>query len=184
MNEKIKTAVLVGLGLGVLLIITGVLGAYLPFLGCCNCLWPIGAGILAVWMYVNKSPVRVTPGDGAMMGALAALVGGLLYCVIGVPLSYMLNSAAMEAQLDQLRNQGIQIPDFGLVVFVIVSGVLFFIIGIIMGLIGGLIGVPIFERRKGGPGAPPPPPGFGGPQGGTYPPPPENYGPGGYGPGV
>src|SRR4051794_23616879 len=113
MNQKTSTALTVGLGLGVALVITGVLSAYLPFLGCCNCLWPIGAGMLAVSLYVKKSPVPASIGDGAMMGAVSSLIGGLIYLIIGVPVAYFLNANAMAQQFEQLRAQGINIPDVG-----------------------------------------------------------------------
>jgi hypothetical protein len=69
----------------------------------------------------------------------------------------------------------------------ILSGIVFAFFILVFSTLGGLIAVPIFEKRKGGPGMPPPPPGFGGPQGGYNPPPPppQNYGqPGGYGSGM
>ena len=173
-----------GFGLGVALVITGVLSAYLPFLGCCNCLWPIGAGMLAVSLYVKKSPVPASIGDGAMIGAIASLIGGLIYLIIGVPVAYFLNANAMAQQFEQLRAQGINIPDVGGFVFVFLAGIFGVVIYAILGVIGGLIGVPVFEKRKGGPGAPPPPPGFGGPQGGSYQQPGGYNQPGGYGTGM
>jgi len=45
----------------------------------------------------------------------------------------------------------------------IVQGFIGALLLIVFATIGGLIGIPLFEKRKGGPLPPPPPPGPGGP---------------------
>jgi hypothetical protein len=169
MNSKIQSAVVAGVLLGVALVVIAVVSSLSPvlgILGCCACLLPIGAGVFAVNKYVGTSPAPVELADGAVLGAIAGAVGGLIYLVIGAPLSYFINAAALQAQMEQLSRAGINLPfvGFGLV---IVSGIIGVIVDVILATIGGLIGVAIFEKRKGGVGAPPPPPppapgGFGG----------------------
>ncbi|OLE50752.1 MAG: hypothetical protein AUG51_26750 [Acidobacteria bacterium 13_1_20CM_3_53_8] len=167
MNEKIKAVLMAGVGLSVLLIVTGLLSKLLPLAGCCNCLWPIVAGALAVWLYVNKTPTPpVQMGEGAALGALTGLIAAVINTVISVPIA-LLNVAAVEAQFDQLRAQGVNIPFSG-VALILVASVIGFFIFVILAALGGVIGVPIFEKRKGGP-LPPPPPAYGGGQpGGGY----------------
>jgi hypothetical protein len=147
--NKFKPALLGGL-------IVGVLSA-IPFLNYCCCIWGIGGGILAGFLYIKSSPIPVKVGEGAVIGVLTGIVGAVLYFIIGVPLAYFL-SGANTAQLEEaLTRAGVQLPA-GL------SGVLLFVLGGLMGgltllvlsIIGGLISVPIFEKRKNGP--PPPPP--------------------------
>lgn len=169
MNSKTQSAVVAGVLLGVVLVVIALVSSISPvlgILGCCACLLPVGAGVFAVNKYVGTSPPPVQLADGAVLGAIAGAVGGLIYLVIGAPLSYFINAAALQAQMEQLSRAGINLPfvGFGLV---IVSGILGVIVDTILGAIGGLIGVSIFEKRKGGAGVPPPPPpaagGYGGP---------------------
>lgn len=185
MNNKLMPALMAGVAFGVLLVIFALVGALSPAVGtvtgCCACLLPIFAGMLAVYLYVSKSPTPAQIADGAMLGALAGLIGGLIYLIVGVPLAYFVNAAAMEAQFAQLRSQGIELPVTGLPLLFI-GGIIGVVIYTIMSIIGGLIGVPVFEKRKGGSNTPPPPPpNFGG----TPPPPASGFGnqPGGYGTG-
>ena len=57
-----------------------------PFVGCCNCLWPIVGGLLATLWYIKGSPVPATVADGAIVGLIAGLVGGLIYLVLAIPI--------------------------------------------------------------------------------------------------
>jgi hypothetical protein len=165
MSSKMQSALTAGVLLGVALIVIGVVSSLSPalsILGCCACLLPIGAGVFAVNKYVAGSPTPVEIADGAVLGAIAGAVGGLLYLVIGAPLSYFINSAAIQMQMDQMRGAGLDLPFAGMAL-VIVFGIIGVVVDAILAAIGGLIGVAIFEKRKGG--APPPPPpagGFGG----------------------
>src|ERR1700749_1307345 len=109
MNSKMTSAIMAGGALGVLLVIIALITALVPalsILGCCACLLPIGAGIFAVYNYVSKSPTPVQSGDGAVLGAIAGLVGGVIYLVVGAPLAYLINSAAIAAQMEQLGRAG------------------------------------------------------------------------------
>ncbi|HEY1402866.1 MAG TPA: hypothetical protein VGB05_01930 [Pyrinomonadaceae bacterium] len=171
MNDKTKAAVMAGLGVAAVMIVVGLIGSVVPFAGCCNCLLPIAAGILAVYLYTKNSPVAVDPKDGATLGAIAGVAGGLLNLIIGTPLSFFVNSAVMNAQFAQLRDQGINLPEsltgFALFLVMGVVGAVFFTI---LATIGGLIGSAIFGKKGAGGVTtntpPPPPPSYGG--GGGY----------------
>ena len=160
MTNKLKPVLIAGAALGLLLVIT-VLIAVVPFLkiaGCCNCLWPIAGGVLATMLYVKGSPTPATILDGAVLGALAGVIGGLIYLVIGLPISYVLSGVdAMDAQIRQLN------PEFPLsgIVVMVVGGIVGFVIFVVLATIGGLIGVPIFEKRKAAVDLPPSGPNFG-----------------------
>jgi hypothetical protein len=159
MNNKLKPALMAGGALGLILCITVLLSAVpiLGFVRCCNCLWAIAAGALATMFYVKSSATPASVGDGAMVGAIAGAVGGLMYLVIGMPIFYVLGGvAAMEMQIRQLS------PDFPLTgaIIVVIGGLVGLVIFVVLATIGGLIGVPIFEKRKGNNIAPPPPQNF------------------------
>lgn len=172
-NNKLQPAIIGGVALFGMLILTAIIQHVFPtylasILGCCNCLWPIAGGALAAFLYIKKSATPVRTGDGAILGALAGAIGGVLYLIIGTPVNYFLNHARMEEQFENLRQLGWSIPE-NLTVFplMIIGGVLGVIVYAALATIGGLIGIPLFEKRKdGGASAPPPPQNYGGPTGG------------------
>ena len=144
MNNKLKPALLGGL-------IVGVLSA-IPFINYCCCIWSIGGGALAAFLYIKGSSVPVKTGDGAVVGGLAGVIGGIIYLVIGLPLAIFFGMAAMEAQLS---NSGVHLPFSGMILMIVASlvGAIFLAL---LATLGGVIGVAIFEKRKDG-GVPPPP---------------------------
>jgi hypothetical protein len=174
MNDKLKPAIIGGVILGIL--------SALPAVNTCCCIWAIVGGMIAANMYIKGSANPVTPADGAVVGAIAGVVGVVLIFVIGIPLQLIFGTAMMSMMQGIMQSadpsQAAQMREmmaasgigFGRAfVNALISGVTV----IIFSAVGGLLGVALFEKRKGGPGVPPPPP----PQGGGY----GNPGGGGYG---
>jgi hypothetical protein len=147
MNNKLKPALLGGL-------IVGVLSA-IPIINYCCCIWTLGGGVLAAYLYIQSSPTPVKIGDGAIVGGLAGVIGGVIYFVLSLPINIFFGMAAMEAQLER---SGIQLPFSGMVLLII-SSLLGAVILAVLTALGGLLGVAIFEKRKDG-AAPPPPQNF------------------------
>ena len=155
MNERTKAAVIGGA-------LAGVLSA-LPVVSTCCCLWAIGGGILAVFLYTKNTRATLTPGDGAMLGAVAGGIGAVAYLIIAVPINLIFGAAMMAAQFEQMQRAGVEIPFSGMAA--IVMGVIMGAVGVfVFTVIGGLIGAPIFGKGAGTPPPPPPPAagGFGG----------------------
>jgi hypothetical protein len=144
--NKFKPALLGGL-------IVGVLSA-IPLLNYCCCIWGIGGGVLAGFLYIKSAPIPVKVGEGAVIGVLTGIVGAVLYFIIGVPLAYFISGANLEETLARLNVQ-LPVGVSGLLLFVL-SGLIGGLVLLCLSIIGGLISVPIFEKRKDGP--PPPPP--------------------------
>ena len=145
MSSKLKAALLGGLVVGLL--------SAIPIINYCCCIWGIGGGALAAFIYIKGSPIPVRPGEGALVGALAGVVGGIIYLVIGIPIAYFMAGAQnLEAQLAQ---QGITVPFSG-ALLIILGGIIGAIVLVALAVAGGAIGVAIFEKRKDI--APPPPP--------------------------
>ena len=144
MNNKLKPALLGGL-------IVGVLSA-IPLVQYCCCIWSIGGGALAAFLYIKGSSVPVKTGDGAVVGGMAGVVGGILYLIIGLPFAIFFGMAAME---QQLSNSGVHLPFSGMILMIVTS-IIGAILLALLATLGGVIGVAIFEKRKDG-GAPPPP---------------------------
>jgi hypothetical protein len=151
MNSKLKPAILGGLVVGLL--------SAIPVSQYCCCIWGIGGGVLAAYLYVKDSANPVRTGEGAMLGGLAGLVGAVIYLIIGVPLLYLIGGSAIA---DQIARAGVNLSG---PLMIICFGLLFAVALIVLSVLGGLLGVAIFEKRKGGSTPPPPPEGFGG--GGT-----------------
>ena len=177
MNDKLKPALIGGVVLGLLSVIPIVsLG------NVCCCLWAILGGALASYLYVKNSPTPASVGDGAILGAMAGLIGAVITLVIGIPLSLLIGSAMSGLLLGWLQsmdpNQAEmmrrQMEAGQTVAGAIVNGLILAVCLVIFATIGGLIGIPIFEKRKGGT-MPPPPPAPGG-EPGSYP----GGGPGSY----
>jgi hypothetical protein len=186
MNEKTKAAVIGGVLLGVL--------SAIPFVNLpniCCCAWAILGGAFATYTWIKKSPTPVSVGDGALLGVIAGAIGGIIYLILGVPMALILGNtmaavitnimaSADPQQAEMVKAQMAASQNIG---SAIISGFIGAVMLAIFSTLGGLIAVPIFEKRKGGPGVPPPPQNYGGPQGGTYNAP-QGYGPppgGGYG---
>ena len=151
----------------------------------CCCLGIVIGGVVAARMMIKRSPVLpITTGEGAMTGALAGVVGAIIYFVIGVPLALLTqpfllglviqfadnsnNPQLRDAFMEMIRQSEAQ-PLSQKILAGILSGVMYAALIIAFSTIGGIIGVALFEKRKGqqppagGPGYPPPgyyPPGF------------------------
>ena len=163
MNNKLKPALIGGVVLGILSVI--------PFVSTCCCLWAILGGMLASFLYVKNSPVPATPGDGAMVGAIAGVVGAIIVLFIGIPVSYASGPIMRDMMLGLLENMDPRQAEMmrpqleasataiGPLIF---QGFILAVLVLVFSIIGGLIGVPIFEKRKGGAPPPPVPPNAGG----------------------
>lgn len=153
MNNKLKPAILGGLIVGLL---SGVL-SIIPIVNYCCCIWSIGGGVLAAFLYVKASPVPVRIGDGALVGGLAGVVGGILYLIINLPITLLIVGAA--GMSSQLRQAGVDVP-FSPILLVVISSMVTAVILAVLATLGGVIGVAIFEKRKGDGVTPPPPQNF------------------------
>ena len=102
MNNKLKPALLGGLVVGIL--------SAIPFINYCCCIWTLGGGALAAYLYIKSSPTPVSMGEGAMVGGLAGVVGGIIYLILGLPIAILFGIGAME---EQLTRSGVELPMSG-----------------------------------------------------------------------
>lgn len=165
MNNKVKPAVIAGVVFGLLSAIP-----FINLVNACCCLWAILGGMMASYLYVKNSPTPASAGDGAVVGAIAGVIGGAIQVILGVPLA-IVSGAAMRNVLygmmenmprDQVEMLRAQMEAGSSVAGAIVNGLIAAVFLFVFAIIGGLIGIPLFEKRKGGP-TPPPPPSTGGP---------------------
>jgi hypothetical protein len=166
----------------------GLLSAIPPisFANMCCCVWVLGGGALASYLYVRRSQTPVLLGQGAELGALAGVVGTIVSHSIGIPLGLILGESFNEFLLKAFENFSPQAAEemrkqmeiaqaqtFVQKLPVILGTAAFnTVIYIAFATLGGLLGVKLFEKRQVTlDNAPPPPPSsFGGdqpPSGGT-----------------
>ena len=169
MNNKLKPALIGGVVLGILSVIPFVSAANL-----CCCLWAILGGMLATYLYVKNSPTPATAGDGAILGALAGIVGAVISLILGIPIAYAMGPTMRNIMVGLLENMDPQQADMmrrqleaggDAIAPLIIQGLIGAVLLFLFAIVGGLLGVPIFEKRKGD-STPPPPVNIGGGPGG------------------
>ncbi|HJR07426.1 MAG TPA: hypothetical protein VJ842_09230 [Pyrinomonadaceae bacterium] len=169
MTDKTRAVLIGGVTLGLLSAIPPI-----SFGNMCCCLWVVGGGALAAYLYVQRSATPVLLGQGAELGALAGLVGTLVSHSIGIPLGLILGdtfNAFMVSAFEkfnpevaeQVRRQVeiAQAQSFVQKLPVILGTAVFnSIIYTAFATLGGLLGVKLFEKRLNTVAntAPPPPP--------------------------
>jgi hypothetical protein len=121
--------------------------------------WALIGGAVAAKLYINRSPNPVRPGEGAVVGLIAGVIGAIIYLVLDTPVAYAIHGEYIEFVSSQQENK-------------ISAGAFFALTGIAgavtitgFSVLGGLIGVSMFEKRRGAQhtSMPPPPPGYGQP---------------------
>ena len=148
-NSKVLSALIGGGCFGI--------ASALPYLDMANicCVFYIGGGVLGIFLYLKDRPpaAKAPYGDGAVVGVLAGLLGGIAAVVtsaIARALGYDPAAGGM-AMLEQLGvSLPMEIPQptsgmlMGAYAMTVVSSA-------IAATIGGLVGVAIFHK-KGAPG--------------------------------
>jgi len=127
-------------------------------------IWSMVGGAVAAKLYINRSPIPVRNGEGAVVGVVAGAFGALLYSTVDTLIAYSIQADAIEVFY---RGQGQNITGG---MFFVVTGIFGAIIVFGLSIVGGIIGVAMFENRKSYHMSvpPPPPPGYGGPMSGGY----------------
>jgi hypothetical protein len=162
MNDKVKPALIGGVLLGVLSVIP-----FVNTLNLCCCLWAILGGMLATYLYVKNSPTPVRPGDGAILGALAGVIGAVISVILGIPITLAMGPTMRNLFVSLLENMDPQQAEMlrrqfeasgTAIAPMIFQSIIVAILLLVFAVIGGLLGVVIFEKRKGSSAPPPPPP--------------------------
>jgi hypothetical protein len=134
-------------------LVIGVLSA-LPIISAgnlCCCLWVISGGLVAAYSYQQRLETPITPGDGALAGLLAGIVGAVVYLVLSIPINLLIGPWE-RVLIDRFR-EGMP-PDFrefvasraGGGLFVVFGFVIMLFVGSIFATIGGLLGSIFFKK--------------------------------------
>ncbi len=160
MNEErlLKPALIGGVLLGIL--------SSLPLFNCLCCVWMIGGGMLAAYLYVKDSPVPVILGRGVTLGLLTGFIGTLVMALFFIPLHMLLNPGVsiveqMRQSMGQLPNVPAETRRF-METLEAHSGTIYaigfifmLVVSCLFGMAGGAIGVAVFEKRNSRGGPPP-----------------------------
>ena len=157
MNNRnmFKPAAIGGIALGVLSAIPGV--------SCGCCIWIIGGGILAAYLFIKESPAMVTLGQGVLLGLFAGIVGTVVFALFQIPMLLISpeSSVEMVKQVQSLMDQWPGFPpesreEFsklaareGFIYILYISSIFVqFFTNCLLAMLGGALGVAIFEKRK------------------------------------
>jgi hypothetical protein len=136
--------------------VAGILSG-LPFLNCLCCFWIIGGAMLAAYLLAKESPVSLTAGDGAVVGALTGISAAVIDSLVSIPLRG-LNLAVMRRMFDRLSEFADEMPSgwetwldrssggFSVAIFFLglfLSAAVFAAVG----ALGGVIGASLFGRK-------------------------------------
>jgi hypothetical protein len=127
---------------------------------CCCCLWVVLGGALAGYLLCSSSAKPVRPGEGALVGVFAGLIGGMITS-LAQALRQMINPDQFRSAMEEaIRQQGMNIPPEAEQVFdqmmslfsnpILVLGVYMFftlLIFAIMAMLGAIIAIEFFEPR-------------------------------------
>ena len=145
-------------------LVMGVLSA-LPLIAAgnvCCCLWVVGGGLLAAYIFQQNQTVPITPGDGALVGLLAGLIGAVVQALLSIPISLIIGPMEREMMQRLIEMVGTLPPEmrdtlerYGrgeqsgvlLIVSRIVAFMFWLFIGAIFSTLGGLLGAAIFRKQ-------------------------------------
>ncbi len=156
MTDKTKAAVTGGVVLGLLSAIPPI-----SFGNLCCCMWVLGGGALASYLYIRRAPEAVTMGEGAQMGALAGVVGTVVALSIGIPIGLILGNsfnaflvnmiAGIDARSGEEMRRQVEIaqaqPFIQKLPILLATSAFNTVIYIAFAALGGLLGVKLFEKR-------------------------------------
>src|SRR3984893_10042563 len=72
-------------------LVGGVLSA-LPLIAggnLCCCLWIVSGGAVASYVLQQNQSLPISPGDGALVGLLAGVIGAFIYVVLSIPINFL-----------------------------------------------------------------------------------------------
>ena len=132
----------------------------LPYSSCLCCLWAVGAGVLAAFLYsknCKETGAEFDTGKGGVLGLLTGAVFGVVGSVIAGTLTVMRGEFDSETLREGIEanpmitdpeaaEQAIQmIESVGPMFFILLIALIWIVMGVVFGAIGGLIGGSVFK---------------------------------------
>jgi len=136
--------------------IAGVLSA-IPIVNCLCCLWIIGGAMLASYLLTKNSPVQLTAGDGAIVGALSGLFATFADAIASIPFNAM-SQEFLTRFSEKFSEYAEEVPEGWaeflqrssessgpwILVGILITAVIF----VSLGVLGGIIGISLFGKKK------------------------------------
>jgi hypothetical protein len=127
--------------------------------GNCCCLWMVSGGAIAAYVLQQNQETPITPGDGALAGFLAGIVGAMIYLLLSIPITILMAPMLSVMRERIINNSGNIPPEFrqylgtymGGVFQVMVGFIFTLVFGAIFSTLGGLLGAAIFKKPVHGP---------------------------------
>jgi hypothetical protein len=146
-------------------LVMGVLSA-LPLINTgnlCCCLWVVSGGAVAAYLLQQNQSQPITPGDGALVGLFAGLIGAGVYFVVSIPISMLLEPMqramvqrtlemsgnmppAIRQMLEQYSEPRTAVGLMGRAFLRLIGFVFMLCIGSIFSTLGGLLGAALFKK--------------------------------------
>jgi hypothetical protein len=137
----------------------------------CCCLWIISGGAIGAYLLQQNQTTPITPGDGALVGLLAGIVGAFVQLLVSIPIGILvapLERAMLQRLLEMAGSMPPEMRDmlgrytgangeFSAALFVVkklAELIMWLFAGSIFSTLGGLLGAMMFHKQS-----PPPPPG-------------------------
>lgn len=164
MGERLQPAFWGGLFIGVL--------SALPIVqvgNCCCCLWIVTGGVLAAYLRQQQTPYAIQASEGALVGLMSGLIGGVLTVIISIPM-HAITGPLQQSMMDWVLSRNPDMPaefrdaiqrasgDALNPLSLTLSLVYYLVVGVVFGMLGGLLGAAVFKKNA-PPPPPPPPPG-------------------------
>src|SRR5580765_3925148 len=108
MQSRLQPAVIGGVVIGVL--------SALPLISACNCcccMWIIGGGAVAAYLLQQHQVTPITVGDGAVVGAMAGLIGAVVHLAVSIPVQVVAGPIQMRMMQRLMERAAAENPDLG-----------------------------------------------------------------------
>ena len=121
----------------------------------CCCLWVISGGVVAAAWLQQHQTAPITPGDGALAGLLAGIVGTVIYLLLSIPINALM-APYMRVLAERLATSGNLPPQFREMLsdplrlrpaVIVLDFVAHLFLDAFFSTLGGLIGAMIFKKK-------------------------------------
>ena len=123
----------------------------------CCCLWLVTGGVVAAYVLQQQQSAPITPGDGALAGLLAGIVGAFVYLVVSIPVNLLLaplERRVFERLRDSMQDMPAQLRNYANAPIALGIGTLLgfmfmLVLGVIFSTLGGVLGAVLFTKKNG-----------------------------------
>lgn len=130
----------------------------IPIVNCLCCLWIIGGGVLAAYFLAKESPVKLTAGDGAIVGIFTGIIAAIVEALVNIPFRAF-SEKLVQDMMDRFSQYYDEMPSGweswlgdggmeGSFVWTILGFVFSVVVFSAFGALGGIIGISLFSKKK------------------------------------